>query len=557
MKTDISLVLMPNWGITDIPLTLSSLSSYLRTNGITVKIFDFNIELFHLLSKYRRYWDLAYGLDSWEKEMFISELWNENYIIFNSLINDLIETKSKYVGFSLFVSNRLITERFANILKIKSPNTKIIFGGPEISYLDDLPGYSKKHSYVDYFVQGEGEQALLKIVQDKESERIIVVRNIISDLNMLPFLDFSDFDFEAYYDTFSFPMYSSRGCPNSCIYCTERNFMIRFRSKSAERLFEEINAQKEKYPFVKLFRLHESVSNGDIRQLEKFCDLMINSKNKLQWSINGAVMRKEMKYDLLKKLRKAGCIMINYGLETPSHNILENIGKKLSRNTDFEKVVRDTHKAGIRTALNIMFGLPGETEEDFQMQIDFLQSNHKYISIIAPSLWFCYFPKGSEGFKNPEKYNIDVSNGSLYWKSKDGENNYLIRMKRFIKYTDLMEKLGVQCVFGYPVLSNRNELIKSYYDEISKNNELRNDDVKCSINEIEIHENKYERRENMIKKILRSIIYKIAPYSIDNAISEKARARILENRLNKLINENKKENANEIIKKTNENMIML
>jgi radical SAM superfamily enzyme YgiQ (UPF0313 family) len=534
IKTDISLVLMPNWGITDIPLTLSSLSSYLRANGIKVKIFDFNIELFHLLSKYRKYWDLAYGLDSWEKEKFISELWDENNFIFNSLINDLIQVDSNYVGFSLFVSNRLITERFAKILKMKFPDTKIIFGGPEISYIDDLSGYSKDNPYVDYFVRGEGEEALLKIVKGNESERLVIANNIISNLDKLPFMDFSDFDFESYYDTFSFPMYSSRGCPNSCIYCTERNFMIRFRSRSAERLFEEIKEKNEKYPFVKLFRLHESVSNGDIRQLEKFCDLMINSKNKLKWSINGAVMRKEMNYDLLKKLHKAGCIMINYGLETPSHIILENIGKRLSKNTDFEQVVRDTHKARIRVALNIMFGLPGETEEDFRMQIKFLQANHKYISIIAPSLWFCYFPKGSEGFRNPDKYNIDVSNGSLFWHSKDGTNNYLIRMNRFIKYTDLMEKLGVQCAFGYPVLPNRNELLKTYYDKITKNKELKNGDAKYSILQIENNENRYERRESMIKKILRSIIYKIAPYSVDNAISEKARARILENRLNKL-----------------------
>ena len=277
MKNDISLILMPSWGITDIPLTLSTLSSYLRANGLKVGVFDFNIELYHLLSEYRKWWDLAHGLDSWQKDDFISKLWNDNFPVLESLMDDVIQSNPSYVSFSVFISNRLISERFAEMLKIKSPEIKIVFGGPEIAYLENLPEYVEKHKYVDYLVKGEGEEALLKIAKKMETERIITVQKTISDLDALPFQDFSDFDFEAYHDTSAFPIYSSRGCPNSCIYCTERNFMGRFRTRSAERLFEDIKTQKEKYPFLRMFRLHESTSNGNIKQLEKFCDMMIEA----------------------------------------------------------------------------------------------------------------------------------------------------------------------------------------------------------------------------------------------------------------------------------------
>lgn len=535
MKNDISLILMPSWGITDIPLTLSTLSSYLRANGLKVGVFDFNIELYHLLSEYRKWWDLAHGLDSWQKDDFISKLWNDNFPVLESLMDDVIQSNPSYVSFSVFISNRLISERFAEMLKIKSPEIKIVFGGPEIAYLENLPEYVEKHKYVDYLVKGEGEEALLKIAKKMETERIITVQKTISDLDALPFQDFSDFDFEAYHDTSAFPIYSSRGCPNSCIYCTERNFMGRFRTRSAERLFEDIKTQKEKYPFLRMFRLHESTSNGNIKQLEKFCDMMIEADLGLKWAINGAVMRKEMDSHLCKKLHVAGCIMINYGLETPSNKVLENIGKKLSRNTDFDKVVKDTFEAGIQVALNIMFGLPGESEDDFQMQLDFLQRNHKYISIIAPSLWFCYFPKGSEGFENPGKYGINLKFGSLYWSTEDGKNDYLVRLNRFIRYTDLMEELGVQCVFGYPVLPNRRELVNTYYEELVKQGSLRKDEATGLTKEFDRTEVKLVWRENMIRTILKEAIYKIAPYAIHNAINEKARARLLEKRLNKLL----------------------
>lgn len=539
MKTDISLVLLPSWGTTDIPLTLSTLSSYLRANGIIVKVFDFNIELYHLLSEYRKYWDLSHGLDSWQKEDFISNFWKDNFRVLDSLMDDVIQSNPSYVSFSVFISNHLISERFAKILKIKCPEIKIVFGGPEIAYIENLPEYGEKHPYVDYFVKGEGEEVLLKISQGVENERIIRVQKVISDLDNLPFQDFSDFDFEAYHDIYAFPMYSSRGCPNSCIYCTERNFMGRFRTRSAERLFEDVKIQKEKYPFLKMFRLHESTSNGNVKQLEKFCDIMIEADLGLNWAINGAVMRKEMDSHLCKKLHRAGCIMINYGLETPSNKVLENIGKKLSKNTDFDKVVKDTYEAGIQVALNIMFGLPGETEENFQMQLDFLQRNHKYISIIAPSLWFCYFPKGSEGFENPGKYGINLKYGSLYWSTEDGKNDYLVRLNRFIRYTDLMQELGVQCVFGYPVLPNRRELVRTYYAELVKHGHLRKDEVHGLMKEINYTDVKSVGRDNMLRTILKEAIYKIAPYAIHNAINEKARARLLEKRLNKLLKDEK------------------
>ena len=111
-----------------------------------------------------------------------------------------------------------------------------------------------------------------------------------------------------------------------------------------------------------------------------------------------------------------------------------------------------------------MFGLPGETDDDFEEQLSFLRRNHRHISTIAPSLWFCYFPKGSEGFRHPGKYGIDLELGSLYWKSADGANDYLARMKRFVRYTDLMQELGVKSLFGFPALPNKRALATTYLD---------------------------------------------------------------------------------------------
>lgn len=530
---EISLIILPSWGKTDPPLTLSSLASYLRTNGITVGVYDFNVELYHLLSQYRKWWNIAFGLDVWERDSFISEFWKDNSLLFDVLIDDIAKPKPKYMGFSLFVSNRLLSERFAQRLKIKYPDIKIIFGGPEVSYIENIIEYAEKHSYVDYFIMGEGEESLLNIIRGKQSERIIEANQTIKKLDTLPILDLSDFHFEAYDDSFSFPMYSSRGCPNRCIYCTERVHMSRFRYRTAERVLEDVKAQKQKYPFLKLFRLHESTNNGNPIELERFADLMIKANLQLDWAMNGSVMRKEMDFRLFQKLRKAGCKFINFGLETPSHKVLELNGKMLAKNADFDKIIREANQAGIQVALNIMFGLPGETEEDFQIQLNFLERNHKYISIYAPSLWFCYFPKQSEGYKNPDKYGINLYLGSLYWTNQDGSNNYLIRLERFLRYTSLAKKLGVPCVFGYETLPDPILLVKQYLTELKRLGHEISDDIDNIKRRIASYKVKEAPKK---KKFLSSGILKAAIVRLFSFLPKRRLRANIEKRLENILN---------------------
>ncbi|MCX6545093.1 MAG: radical SAM protein [Acidobacteria bacterium] len=535
MPTNVSLVMLPAWGITDIPLTLASLVSYLRSKGVSVSVFDFNVELYHLLSRYRHMWDLSHGLEAWERSNFVDTFWRDNQAVLSSLIDDVLETKARTVGFSLFCSNRLLTERFAAALKQKAPEVRIAFGGPEVAYLGDVEAYGERFPWIDHFVLGDGEEALTRIARGEETRRIVNAREKPIRLDSLPLLDFSDFDFELYRDPHAFPMYSSRGCPNACIYCTERTFLGRYRTRSAERIFEDVRTQKERYGSLEMFRFQESTSNGNVRVLERFCDLMIEANLGLKWAVNNGMIRPEMDARLLAKLRAAGCVFFDYGLETPVASVLESAGKTLARGADFERIIRDTHDAGIEVAICTMFGLPGETDEDFQAQMDFLRRNHSYISVIAPSLWFCYFPEGSEGCKNPEKHGLDLDLGSLWWSTADGTNTYPMRMERFVRYTDLMQELGVQCIFGYPVLPDRLALLKEYYDELVRRGRMKDFEAAQRMTEAQRMEPRPAPGGHMLRNLLKKAIYKVAPAAIKGAIHEKARVRVLEKRLNRML----------------------
>jgi radical SAM superfamily enzyme YgiQ (UPF0313 family) len=76
--------------------------------------------------------------------------------------------------------------------------------------------------------------------------------------------------------------------------------------------------------------------------------------------------------DLLRLMRKAGCWMISYGIESGSQKILDRIRKGTTLG-QAEQAVRWTKEAGIRAKGLFMIGYPEETEETLGQTLDFIR----------------------------------------------------------------------------------------------------------------------------------------------------------------------------------------
>ena len=340
----------------------------------------------------------------------------------------------------------------------------------------DLPDFS----VVDAFVIGEGEASLHELLTCyKAGTDIAQCRGIayfknkklqVSPLREtfvlckdLPRPDFSGFDLNKYTTQGKLlTLYMSRGCINKCIFCEERKLWGTFRSKSGEQLFNEIKQAKDQYPRFDQVYFSESLFNGNINYLREFCKLIIDSGIKIQWEAN-AVIRKEMDSELLKLMADSGCCQLTYGVETVSPRLLAYVGKIMSNDADIEKIVRDTAQAGIKVTLDFMFGLPGETEEDAQKNIDFVVRNRKYIHTIYPSWSFCYLTQLSDVYANPEKWGLRPINDVAFWESIDGSNTYPVRMARFERFCAAMKKEGIAIQgIGY-VLADREKKLGYYH----------------------------------------------------------------------------------------------
>jgi anaerobic magnesium-protoporphyrin IX monomethyl ester cyclase len=483
-KCDLMLIQAPGWGMTTPPLALAMLTAYARQKGYRVLPIDLNCQFYMRRGRnYEDTWELSQSLCFWNTPFKVEQLLNYQAETVDRLMDLIAHSKPAAVGFTIYSSSVHVSLHVAKKIRALDSTIKIIFGGPHASRFMYGKALAAENC-VDVVAQGEGEWILgefLRRLQKGEDIHSIpgtlvkkngnVIDNgdseLVRNLDELPFVDFSDYDFNNYREPYRLPIMSSRGCVNRCIFCNERPYWKTYRSLTAKRIFSEVKYQLDKHPSITWLDFQDSVVNGNIRELEKFADLIIENDVRIQWS-GQAVVRKEMTPELLRKFKASGCVCLAYGMETPSPSLMLKVGKVISKNTDIDKMVKDCAEAGLTCAYNFMFGLPGETEDDAVCTLEFIKRNKNYLATVNPSPSFCGFSPGSLGYENPKDYGLDVANGALYWEGNNGANNYIVRLERFERFCQLVQELGIPTTYPNAKLLDRDRTIGHYYLAVKK-----------------------------------------------------------------------------------------
>ena len=163
---------------------------------------------------------------------------------------------------------------------------------------------------------------------------------------------------------------TSRGCPGRCRFCAGHvtaGVGVRFRSIAS--VLEQIRRATETYG-VEAILFEDDTLGANPDRLRALCDGLRREgfDKRIVWS--GCLRVEQAEPDLLKTMRDAGCIQIEYGFESGSDRIL----REMSKNTSVElnrRAVRLTREAGLRIFADILVGLPGETAEDFDATVAF------------------------------------------------------------------------------------------------------------------------------------------------------------------------------------------
>ncbi|MDD4909394.1 MAG: radical SAM protein [Candidatus Omnitrophica bacterium] len=458
----IALIQCPAWGRDCPPYTMALLSALYKNAGHEVFCFDLNNALYISGSEdYRKWWDDKDFYSFWNNPDLVDKFLRDNSRMVDFTVDKILASDAKLIGFTTHFSSYLASIAVAEMIKQRDRSRFIVFGGPEAAR--EFRGRELiAKAAVDAVAIGEGDETALELagaldrkgyvdsckgtLLKYENGRVVDCgdREVVEDLDSLPFPDYSYFSDEIHSRLYREPdrldIFDSRGCITQCHFCSEWQFWKRFRSMSGERMFAEITHQMSYFKGINYFYFIGSLLNGSPKELGKLCDLIIQNKLGVRWA-GQAVVSPAMTGDMLNKMRRAGCQWLGIGVESGSPKVVHGVNKKYSHE-NAEQMLRDAREAGISTQINIMFGIPGETESDFQMTLEFLKRVRPYVDSVLASQSFCVIDKGTYLHTHPEEFGIRDQDHHLYWEAEGG-NTYPRRQARYEEFCGLALSLGL------------------------------------------------------------------------------------------------------------------
>lgn len=302
------------------------------------------------------------------------------------------------VGITSFTISLIDVVKAARIVRRVVPNAHICLGG---HHSIAFPLEAAQLEEFDSIVVGEGEIAFAELVealrkgedftgitgvytrqsiqkwqetafQDRKFLGTVVVPPAyIEDIEPLPFPNRRYIKHINYHSTVGISgklatIISSRGCPYKCTFCDVP--FKSYRARSPGSVLDEVQECLDLG--YREFHFYDDLFNITPKKVLAFCDELERRGMRFTWDIRGRV--NSVTRESLARMKKAGCRMISFGVETGSDEGLKAL-KKATTTEQVRKVFRWCRELGIVTIADFIIGLPFErSPADVQVSIDFL-----------------------------------------------------------------------------------------------------------------------------------------------------------------------------------------
>ena len=289
---------------------------------------------------------------------------------------------------------------------VRASKKKVLFivGGHLVT---PEPHYFMELLQTDFVVLGEGEATMAELVSRLErcepvddvlgiawrdrsgNVHVNERRPLIKDIDSIPMPAWDLFPMD-HYTLLRMPhiaahercmvMYSGRGCIFKCNFCYRMD--KGFRPRSPESVIEEMRILKERYK-VGYIAFFDELLVSSVARATEFCEKLIAADLNMKWDCNGRLNFATP--ELLRLMKKAGCVFINYGIESMDEQALRNMNKNLTTQQIISGI-ENTLAAGISPGYNIIFGNIGEDRHSLQLGVDFLlkYDDHSQMRTIRP-----------------------------------------------------------------------------------------------------------------------------------------------------------------------------
>lgn len=281
------------------------------------------------------------------------------------------------------------TVEIARAVKAWNPDFPIILGGWHPSL---LPRQTLESEFIDIVVRGQGEVALLEIVQHLESRSAIdLIPGIgfkrdgklifTTERPLKPIVDsppkaYHIADFDAYERVCGrrWAMYiSSLACPYNCSYCTNASVYGRkWNALPSEQFVEETIDLTRRYGLELLWIVDDNFL-VDLDRARLIADGLVRAGANFKWSIQATTnLTARLSVEDLKLLHRSGLQQICHGAESGSQKVLKLMNKGFQNFDTIYETARRCLEAGVRPSFNIIFAYPGEGPVERRQTIKFI-----------------------------------------------------------------------------------------------------------------------------------------------------------------------------------------
>ena len=312
------------------------------------------------------------------------------------------------VGISAVVSTAYnYTKYLSDLIKEINHKTIVIVGGGLVASAEIL----HRKAQVDYCVAGDGEIIIKNLVEAIKEKK--TSDNELSKILGITYIDSKDkFRFTGYEHPIPAPLLESpdysileddnsidhyigfvggraynpdknfsegktavvivaKGCVARCTFC--HRFEKGYRVNPLQKIIDHLKMLKEKYGVGRISIGDENFGSykKETMELAKVLGSM-----GFVWNVGG-IRAHTVDFESLKYWRKNGCEAVLFGIESGSPRILKVMEKKITLKQNIQ-ALKDVYEAGLCTVIQLVIGMPGETEETIEETVDFLLKTIEY-----------------------------------------------------------------------------------------------------------------------------------------------------------------------------------
>lgn len=281
-----------------------------------------------------------------------------------TVLKRLYEENGDVYGFSCYIWNISEMLALAADLHRLLPSSKIIFGGPEVSFATERFDLD----FVDFIICGEGEDAIVKICDsirdDTPCDRIIQggSPDVMRDEGIL----YRNGDYECgmmlYYE-------SSRGCPYSCAYCLS-SASEGVRAKTVGQTLADLREFERLDTQIKIIKFVDRTFNFNVSRANEIWSALLSDEYTKNYHFEiCANLLNEESFEILSKFPK-GKIQLEIGLQSTNARTLDEVSRHLDAKKIIAAAERIKKMGNIHVHLDLIAGLPYEDYASVRRSFD-------------------------------------------------------------------------------------------------------------------------------------------------------------------------------------------